>query len=276
MPRLTVKIPFYAFLFLTLGVLGFHTPVRANDLPPSMESLQEVKATGSVNPAAVFSSEMRKTAQREAALSYGARGGLSRRTFEIRQILTEKERYLDRVFDFRRLLIPAPSGLLIEPPVIDESNDALEVIASGQEAAVADRIYAINTPATIVTTPRNWRTYLERDWGEVEAPPEVVLPENHEERQNWRRWVRQGWDQGYEQAEEIFQTDLDRLVSDYVGMARYRLLLAQGMISQPFALQEDRGITGGGERLRIGDRAVKITGPSQLRAGADQWQPADR
>tara|TARA_Y100001934_G_C12281693_1_gene740241 strand:- start:461 stop:640 length:180 start_codon:yes stop_codon:yes gene_type:complete len=59
-------------------------------------------------------------------------------------------------------------------------------------------------------------------------------------------------------------------------MVRYRVLLSQNMISPPFALEQDRGITGGGSKLRVGDRAVTITGPSQLKAGGNEWQPADR
>ena len=59
-------------------------------------------------------------------------------------------------------------------------------------------------------------------------------------------------------------------------MVRYRLLLSQGMISPPYALQVDRGITGGGEEMRIGDRAVQITGVPELITGYDQWQPASR
>ena len=88
--------------------------------------------------------------------------------------------------------------------------------------------------------------------------------------------MKKGWQEGYQQAEEIFQTDLDRLNTDFIGMVRYRMLLAQDMVSAPYALAEDRGITGGGNELRIGDRAVTITGPSQLKAGAGSWQPADR
>ena len=65
--------------------------------------------------------DIRADAVREAAISFGARGGLSWRTYHIRQELEKRAPYLDKVFDFSRLLIPAPSGLLIEPPIINES-----------------------------------------------------------------------------------------------------------------------------------------------------------
>ncbi len=243
--------------------------------PQSYRELQEIESE-TVFDAEDISQEIRKGAQKEAALSYGARAGLSKRTYEIRQYLINQERSLDKIYDFRRLLLRAPSGLLMEPPIIDEALDNLIIDDGGQGAAVADRILNIDRPAKIVTAARDWRTYLERQWGDVPPPPDILLPQDYTERVNWRKWVEKGWREGYAQAEEIFQTDLDRLVADFRGMVRYRVLLAQDMVSAPFALHEDRGITGGGNELRIGDRAVKITGPSELKPGAETWQPADR
>jgi hypothetical protein len=50
--------------------------------------------------------DIRRDAMKEAALSYGARGGLAWRTFEIRDEMETRARYMDKVFDFRQLLIP--------------------------------------------------------------------------------------------------------------------------------------------------------------------------
>jgi defect-in-organelle-trafficking protein DotC len=220
--------------------------------------------------------DIRATAIKEAALSYGARGGLAWRTFEIRQELENKSGYLDKVYDFNQLLIAAPSGLLIEPPIITEDENSMIIDAAGQEAAVSDRIYNISVNARIVSAPRLWRNYLERDWGEVAPPPEILMPENAEEREIWIENVRKGWDLGRDQADEIFQDDLNMLTADYQGMVRYRMLLAQSMVSPPYALQVDRGVTGGGDQMRIGDRAIQISGRPQLKPGSDEWQPASR
>ena len=220
--------------------------------------------------------DIRKEAIREAAISYGARGGLAWRTFHIRLQMEKRASYLDKVFDFSQLLIPAPSGLLMEPPIITESVNSMLIEGDGQQAAVSDRIYNIIMNARIVSAPRTWRNYLERSWDEVEPPPDILRPENDEERALWAELVRKGWDQGIQQADEIFEEDLNLLVADFDGMVRYRLLLAQGMISPPYALQVDRGITGGGEEMRIGDRAIQITGTPELVTGFEQWQPASR
>lgn len=220
--------------------------------------------------------DIRKEAIKEAAISYGARAGLAWRTYYIRREMDRRARSLDRIYDFRQLLIPAPSGLLIEPPIISENVNSMIIEGDGQQAAVSDRIYNIMNNAKIVSAARTWRTYLEREWGTVEPPPDILRPRDAEERALWIKLVRRGWKEGVKQANEIFEQDLNQLVSDFEGMIRYRTLLAQGMVSAPYALQVDRGVTGGGDQMRVGDRAVQITGKPSLMTGYDTWQPASR
>ena len=254
--------------------------VDANDVnppaPPSLDELKNIQKDGAHKSTANLPVEIRKQAIREAAISYGARGGLVWRTYEIRLELEKRARYLDKVFDFRQLLVPAPSGLLIEPPVIDEALNAMLINNTGQEAAVTDRVYNIVRNAKIVSTSRTWRAYLERDWGTVDPPPDLLRPETEQERKDWKELVAQGWEEGIGQADEIFQDDLNGLMVDFQGMVRYRMLLAQGMISPPYALQVDRGVTGGKDMMRVGDRAVQITGVPELITGSDQWRPANQ
>jgi len=252
--------------------------------PPNRDTLQNVHKTYGtrygvsddlINEEVAL--DMRRDAQREAALSYGARGGLAKRSYEVTEKLVGYEGVLDKVFDFRQLLIKAPSGLLIEPPIVRESLDAMVITDNGNEAAVADQVLKINRQAKIVATSRNWRQYLTMPYeSQITPPPRVLWPKNREEQLQWNTWVAEGWDAGYLQGEEIFNSSLNQLVSDYRGMVRYRMLLAQGKISQPYALHEDRGVTGGRNEMRVGDRALRITGPSQFLTGGDLWKPADR
>ncbi len=220
--------------------------------------------------------QIRADALHEAGLSYGARGGLAFRTFEIQRRLAEYDLSLSKTFDFNRLLIAAPSGLLIEPPIVSEGDRAVIVKSGGQAAAVADRVFRINRVARIATASRNWHLYLERDWGHVEPPPGILAPKSDEEWLAWRSYTKQGWEAGIKQAEETFESDVDRLTNDYIGMVRYRELLAQGMISAPYALADDRGVTGGGSEMRVGDKGLTITGPSALIPRSDKWTPANR
>lgn len=246
------------------------------NVQPKQTFFTESKDSKTHDAATLISHNIRAKAIKEAALSYGARGGLAWRTFKIREMLEAHGSNLDKVYDFNHLLIPAPSGLMIEPPIISEADKALLIEKGGQDAAVSDRYYNIIKQAKIVSAPRMWRNYLERDWGEVLPPPDILLPENDLEREDWIKFVRQGWDEGIVQADSIYQDDLNELTANYQGMVRYRMLLAQGMVSPPYALQVDRGVTGGGNEMRVGDRAVQITGKPELQPGSDQWQPANR
>lgn len=264
-------------------MLSAPVPAAAEDgnppVPPSLRMLEDAQPSAPVKKGKDGEGmpfNIRENAIKEAALSYGARGGLVWRTFEIRQELEHKSRYLDKVFDFSQLLIAAPSGLLMEPPIISEDDNAMIIDAEGQEAAVSDKIYNITANARIVSAPRYWRNYLERDWGTVDPPPDILFPENKAEREIWIENVRKGWKMGLEQADEIFQDDLLLLTADYQGMVRYRMLLAQGMVSPPYALLVDRGVTGGGDQMRVGDRAVQISGRPQLMPGSSEWQPGSR
>jgi defect-in-organelle-trafficking protein DotC len=265
----------FAVLLACCGVARADATPETSPPPPIVQELQEMQGSSDdAEKTAAFGLEIRKDALREAALSYGARGGLASRTFEIQRRLAEYDTSLSKTFDFKRLLISAPSGLLIEPPIVSEAQRAVIVNGGGQEAAVADRVYRINRVARIVTAPRDWHLYLERDWGRVDPPPGLLLPRDDDERAAWRKWVVEGWNAGVEQAEETFESDLDRMTNDFVGMVRYRELLAQNMISPPYALHQDYGVTGGGSEMRIGDRGVTITGQSALIPRSEQWAPA--
>lgn len=251
-----------------MGLQG--DPVDGDGTPPTgADIVKNEKESG-----AASALHIRTDALREAGLSFGARGGLAFRTFEIQRRLAEQEAYLSKTYDFNRLLIPAQNGLLIEPPIVSEGQQALLIKTGGQEAAVADRVLKINRAARIVSASRNWRTYLERDWGKVEPPPPLLRPRDKDEVRVWQTSVKAGWEAGVTQADDIFQADLDRLTNDFVGMVRYRELLAQRMITPPYAMAENRGITGNPNEMRIGDRGLEITGPSQFVIKSDHWQPA--
>lgn len=243
--------------------------------PPSLESLQNLPSSGKKadNKMPV---DIRKDALKEAAFSYGARGGLAWRTWHIRKTLDQRGNYLDKIFNFRALLIAAPSGFLMEPPIISESIDNMLIEAGGQTAAVADTIFNINKNVEIVSAPRHWRQYLDRDWGAIDPPPDVLKPNSEDERAIWKEHVAKGWTEGLAQADDVFEMDLNALVADFNGMVRYRKLLAQGMITPPFTKQVDRGITGDGSFARIGDRAVAITDIPQLVTGSEIWRPASQ
>lgn len=268
------------------------------DAPAQMEELQEIgkdsvisASDGDALSAAVkeekdLALKIRRDSMREAALSYGARGGLAFRTKEIMGELENNAPAMDKVYNFRRLLIKAPGNMYIEPPIISEALNNFLVSPNGEEAAIADAVYQIARKARIVSAPRNWRQYLERVWEKVTPPPNILIPETPAERKAWRIWVREGWHEGVAQANETFQADLNRLIADFEGQVRYRVLLTQNKVSVPYATLEDRGVSGSQEEtvvgnrpvnvtteMRVGDRAIRITQPVTLRISdaAEDW-----
>ncbi len=284
--HLSMQVKTFTFIFA--AIFAFVISGESHAAPRTIEQLQNIEENYDGSDLVIgsgskelddFGLNLKRDAQREAALSFGARGGLARRNFEIMEALTGHESTLERVFNFRQLMINAPSGLLIEPPVIRSSMDNMVVSSNGVEAAVADRVYNINKSAKIVSAPRNWRQYLDMPWeSEVEPPPTILWPENEEEKITWSKWIQEGWKAGIEQADESFEANLTRLVADFNGMIKYKMLVAQGMISRPYAMHEDRGVTVTKDEnmMRVGDRALKITGPSQFQRGAERWRPADQ
>jgi len=238
--------------------------------PPSLEKLQNAEGAEQKQEVGF---QVRVEAQKEAALSYGLRGGLAWRTYQINQRLERFSNPLSRIYDFRQLLVAAPGGVYVEPPVIEEQLEALQIADAGRSAALTDKVLTITANAKLVTTARDWRNYLIRDWGKPDSPPDILLPNTDEERKNWKNWVKEGWQKGIEQADDIFAEDTSRLTRDFTGMIRYRKLLAEAMVSAPYAGLVERGVTGGGLEMRIGDRAVTITGPAQLKNQSETWRP---
>jgi len=242
----------------------------SDTMPPSLEKLQNAEGAEQKQEVGF---QVRVEAQKEAALSYGLRGGLAWRTFQINQRLERFSNPLSRIYDFRQLLVAAPGGVYVEPPVIEEQLEALQIADAGRSAALTDKVLTITGNAKLVTTARDWRNYLIRDWGKPDSPPDILLPTSDEERKNWKNWVKEGWQKGIEQADDIFAEDCARLTRDFTGMIRYRKLLAEAMVSAPYAGLVERGVTGGGLEMRIGDRAVTITGPAQLKNQSETWRP---
>ena len=56
-------------------------------------------------------------------------------------------------------------------------------------------------------------------------------------------------------------------------MVRYRSLVAQGILNEMYFAAADRGITGGGDEMKVGDKVVRITIPARLNESSDSWTP---
>jgi defect-in-organelle-trafficking protein DotC len=242
-------------------------PVR--ETPPTLEALQN--AVPQVKELDDPEDKLRIPAMRDAALSYGARGGLAFTSKQINDMLRSRSPELNRIYDFSSMIMRGPSDSMILPPVISEARDSLELIEANKTLRAADQVYEIVEQARFVPVVPLWQTYLAREWSPPTAPPDAVLPKTDGERDLWRRLVAEGWMQGVKQAQEIFQLDMNRLDRDYTGMVRYKTLLEQGMVSNPVVAEGNLGVTGDSERMRINDRAIRITRDPGLQLDPRAW-----
>ena len=210
---------------------------------------------------------IRLKAIRETAVHLGAAGALAYRSLQINCALNKEGYYLDHTFNFNRILLAHH----VLPPVIVQASNSLKL--SNNTTIRADRqTYRIIKSARFITTPPTWRDYLYMNYPKPKLPDHTLLPTNQAEATAWNTYLKQGWQQGSEQANEIFEENMDRLKRDFKGMIIFRKLLAEHMVSAPFVAQARIGITGNGTELRIDDHVSRIVSPAQLQPNSKKWR----
>eukprot|EP01059_Diplonema_ambulator_P028534 TRINITY_DN47345_c0_g1_i1.p1 TRINITY_DN47345_c0_g1~~TRINITY_DN47345_c0_g1_i1.p1 ORF type:complete len:285 (+),score=-50.09 TRINITY_DN47345_c0_g1_i1:611-1465(+) len=219
------------------------------------------ESTTSINP-------IRLKALKETALELGARGALAWQTERINAVLLQKAPQLAKIFNFNNLLIEKK----VLPPVITQSVNTLSM-DNAATIRLASKTYTIVKPARFVTTPPTWRDYLWTEFAKPTLPHKSLLPTTEAEATVWNTSLEEGWKLGLLQAKQIFSENLARLRRDYIGIALYKRLLAQHMVSAPFVGTADMGITGDGQHLRIHDQVSRITSQSALEMNPKKWTP---
>lgn len=218
---------------------------------------------------AIGINNIRYEALKQSARSTGAQAGLAWRSKQINKLLLDQKNHLNQVFDFNFLVL----NHNVLPPVLTEGNNTLN-LADDETIRVADKEYQIVYAPRFVTAPPSWRDYIWMNYIKPEIPNATLLPKNNKEVNVWNKFVKIGWNEGVNQADEIFTDNLNRLVRDYDGMILYKKLLVQNMVTAPFVSKADLGITGGGNDMRINDRVLRITSTSELKPNSKKWKPA--
>lgn len=222
------------------------------------------EGTNDINP-------IRLQGLKETALTVGAQGALAKRSSELNLLLEQNHKYLDQSFNFYALILDQD----VLPPVLVEGRNTMN-LDNNDTIRIADQTYQIVQQARFVTAPPNWRTYLWLNFPKPDVPDPTLLPkpDSAQEINTWKKYVHEGWDEGVSQANGIFAENLARLKRDYQGMALYRKLLSEKMISPPVVAKTDLGITGGGSELTVNDRFKRITAHPSLNPNSQEWQPA--
>lgn len=240
---------------------------------PSLSELKALKAPEVVEMEKDEGDKLRLPAMRETALAYGARGGLSYTSWQINRMLQTRSGHLDRIYNFNRLLIRGPNGATVLPPVISEARNSYEVSDMGKSIRVADQVFEIIDQAKFSPTAPLWHTYLIREYSPPKEPNALILPKTKEEQDYWAKYIEEGWKAGVAQANDIFQSDLNRLERDYQGMVRYMALLSEGKVSPPIISKGDLGVTGNGDSMRVNDSSIRIMKDPELIRDYNQWSP---
>lgn len=211
---------------------------------------------------------IRLQALRETATTLGARGALAWRAKQIDHSLKQEARHLDHVFDFGQLMLPHN----VVPPVLSEADNSINA-SNDMALRLASKTYTIVTNAHFATAPPSWRTYLWMDYSKPDMPDKTLLPNTQAEAQVWNYYLKQGWTQGLQQANAIFNVQLSTLKRDYSGMVLYRKLYAEHMVTAPFVAGSNLGVTGDANHIRINDRVLRITAVSSLQTDSKKWKP---
>ncbi len=239
--------------------------------PPSLDALQAARPDKSQTSDG--GGEMRLGALQQAALSYGARGGLAAESYAINIILLQYQGILDRTFNFSNMVTAISNGgTLMVPPIVTEAQMAFALSPGGQTAKETDKVYEITQEARLASAPPNWRAYLVRDWAAPTKPPNDLMPRTVDEANEWTAWVAQGWALGQQQGVQIFLDDLSRLQNDYVGMLRYQVLLRSGVVRPPVTTYADQSVSGGRDLMLIDNQVIRIVNQPGLNPNSRDWQ----
>ncbi|MGB6976094.1 MAG: type IV secretion system DotC family protein [Gammaproteobacteria bacterium] len=254
--------PVLAYLCLCL-ILGGCTSSRNQDVGIHLPGLNI-----SPDTSAAQITPLRLQILQDNATSFGAQAGLSWQARNINKLLTSEERTLNRIFDFNQMLLKDN----VLPPVLAEGQNNLN-LADDRAIRLADKIYKIQEPPRFVTAAPTWRDYLWMSYPPPDSPPNGLLPKNWRERRVWNQCVKEGWQEGVDQANQIFSANVGRLKHDFAGMVLYRKLLAQNMVTPPYVSRLNLGVTGDANSLRINDQVLRIAAIPQMNINSKTWRP---
>lgn len=247
--------------FLALTALGSASPALAEskEPQPSQDEMDEG------DPG------MREKALRAGAFGFGAQVAGYRESLRVNAWLDSHSQWIDRVFNFRPLMLKA-GDYWIRPPVIVEHGGAAKLDRGGQVLRYANRAWRVDSQARFTIKPPHWRGYLIQHAEKPEKPATGLAPRNREETRLWQEWYEKGREAGKEQARLDFQYSLSELARDHVGMTRYHLLRDRNIVSQPVVDQRSRNTTGGGGEMTLDDRVLQIEVKPGLNPDTGEWK----
>ena len=201
----------------------------------------------------------------------GFRGGMAARGHELVDGLNSREPALDAMYKFAPMI--AKNGTL--PPVIVEARDLAAF--TPDQIRTANRVYKIEREERFVSVPPTWRDYLYVGLPvrqSVELPAFEARPQDDAEDQIWKKAVREGWADGYKQADAILEANFHRLTRDYTGMHLYSTLLQADMITTTRVAESQQTVTGDSKQMMLGDKLRRVTDKAKFVTDPGKWRPS--
>jgi defect-in-organelle-trafficking protein DotC len=260
-----------AFFLLLLPESAFATGkmsgVNARQTLPTLGQAEHPKGEMSKK---ILKRALRQSAQKKAALSWGAQTGYAKRTALRNGWLRKNSELLDRVFTFRPFLASDEHVLL---PSVDVGKRAfkLETAISSDSTMVS---YRIHEPARVISIPPTFRDYLILSPGIPKKVNSLLLPKNSKEKKLWKKWTDRGWKTGERLSDHAFRIGMRRLVRSIEGRIRFYELALSGQIERPTWARSPGATLRTGEVLEIGDTVLRITRPSRFTA-PEHWKPLE-
>lgn len=224
---------------------------------------------------------VRVKAIRQAGIAAGAQGGFSERAAALLDhfclhrdesgcgdLPLARRRALDSIFMFKPLI--DPRGFL--PPVITEVLGSSAV--TSEKLVVSGKTYRIDRPARFVNISMTWRDYLTvgLESSDIDPIPNSVKPKTDAEREEWASAVKTGWLAGIRSADEVFNANLARLKSDYVGMLRYHRLNKLGLVAEPVISKDIQSQVLTDGEIKSNVEVYQIERPAAMNRNTSGWK----
>ena len=262
------------FLIISVGLISNQAyatiePAGLKQALSQVENSVDHSSQGKLTP----EQSMRDEAIERAAKIYGAQSARYYRWQQVENMLFQRNRLLSRVFNFGGMYLDRG---LVQPPVLDMSSNVTHISNSGQVRELVDDVYRVLIPADFKQRAISWQSFLLPDsLSKPTFPRSALLPRNPQEKQLWQYYIRQGWPQGVQEANEEFSTRLASLNNAYQGMVLYTMLSMRGMVSPPKIVKSTRSVesAANGQQMSVGVHKQVISKKSYLVASPNHWKP---
>jgi hypothetical protein len=216
--------------------------------------------------------KLRPKAVAEAGRLVGVQTGIA---WRYGKLIAETQKHaasMDQAFNFSPLMLIDDDALVL-PPILASGDESMR-IETGEAATSALKTYEMLQDARFVPAVPNWRAYLQTEgFPAPEEPNPVLLPKNGTEREIWRAAVTEGWDIGVEQADQLYQDNVSKLVRDFRGATLYHALNAGKMVEQPKLAGANLGTQVADRKMNIDQKVYRITKRAAFNADEKAWKP---